>query len=131
MRIGAQLRTFVSAKLHDITVTAAVARYIGSVTIDKNIMRQADIQPYEQVHICNLSNGKRWVTYAIPGDSGVFELNGPGARNGIVGDRCVIMTYRTEEIYSGCTSVFLDENNHVTRTLSYPLADDLDYHTGL
>ena len=124
------MRTFVSAKIHDITVTDAVLRYIGSVTIDKRLMKEADIMPYEQVHVCNLSNGKRWITYALPGDDGVFELNGPGARNGIKGDKCVIMTYRQEEEYSGCRAVFVDENNKMTRTLNYPIDESLDYHTG-
>lgn len=124
------MRTFVSAKLHDVTVTDAVIRYIGSVTIDKELMRAADIMPYEQVHVCNLNNGARWVTYALPGKEGVFELNGPGARNGEIGDRCVIMTYRQEETYSGCKAIFVDENNRQIKELEYPIADNLDYHTG-
>lgn len=124
------MRTYVSAKLHDVRVTDSVLRYIGSVTIDEQLMKAADIDPYEQVHVCNLNNGRRWVTYALPGESGVFELNGPGARNGEVGDVCVIMTYRQEESYSGAKSVFVNERNEIIKTLDYPLDDTVDHRTG-
>lgn len=124
------MKTYVSAKLHDLTVTDSVPRYIGSVTIGKDLLEAAGIDEYEQVHVCNLNNGARWITYALAGDDGVFELNGPGARLGMKGDRCVVMTYHMEDSYSGATSVFVDEKNRITKTLDYPLAENIDHHTG-
>ena len=69
--------------------------YEGSITIDEDILDQVGISPFEQVHIVNLSNGERLVTYAIVGERGskVFGLNGPAARKGLVGDFLHILAY--------------------------------------
>ncbi len=63
----------------------------GSLTIPKEIMDANDIEPLEQVHILNKNNGNRFITYAIPGDE--ICLNGAAARQGIVGDNLIILTY--------------------------------------
>ena len=63
----------------------------GSVTIPKEIMEANDIQPLEQVHVLNKNNGNRFITYAIEGKE--FCLNGAAARQGIVGDKIIILTY--------------------------------------
>ena len=63
----------------------------GSITIPKEIMRANDIEPLEQVHVLNKNNGNRFTTYAIEGDE--FCLNGAAARQGIVGDSLIILTY--------------------------------------
>lgn len=115
------MRTYVAAKIHDLTVTDAHLRYIGSVTIDAELLGAAGIDPYEQVDIVNLNNGARWTTYALPGDPGVFTLNGGGARLGELGDRCVIMTYRQAPEFPGARAVFCDEQNRIVRQLDYPL----------
>lgn len=120
------MRTFVSAKLHNLRVTGASLDYIGSVTIDADLLEAADISPYEAIDIVNLNNGERWTTYALPGTSGVFTLNGGGARLGLAGDRCVIMSYRREHEFSGARSVFVDERNEIVRQLRYPLLEDTD-----
>ena len=114
-------RTYVAAKLHDVTVTDANLRYIGSVTIAAELLDAAGIDPYEQVDIVNLNNGNRWTTYALPGDRGVFTLNGGGARLGLPGDKCVIMTYRQAYTFPGATAVFCDSDNRPCKTLTYPL----------
>jgi aspartate 1-decarboxylase len=105
------VRTFVAAKIHGIIVTDKSVVYHGSVTIDAALMAEADIHPYEQVDVVNLSNGARWTTYALPGGEGVFTLNGGGARLGEVGDRCVVMTYRTEGVFSGARVVQIAADN--------------------
>lgn len=85
----------VKAKIHRATVTQADLNYVGSCTIDENLMDLCDIVPNEQVHIVNLTNGHRMVTYAIRGErgSGVICLNGAAARHGQRGDVIIIMTY--------------------------------------
>jgi aspartate 1-decarboxylase len=113
------LRTYVLAKLHGIAVTAANVDYHGSVTIGQVLMAGAAIEPYEQVHVVNLNSGQRWVTYAIPGEGPVFELNGGGARLGVVGDRCVVMAYGQAESFPGARVLELDDHNMVIRANGY------------
>jgi aspartate 1-decarboxylase len=116
------VRTFIAAKLHGLTVTAASVDYNGSVTIDGGLLDRAGICPYEQVHIVNLATGGRWVTYVIPGPARVFTLNGGGARLGVTGDRCVVMTYRQQPHMSPATVLFLNDANRVVEETSYPAA---------
>lgn len=89
------LRTMVKAKIHRATVTQADLNYVGSLTIDAELMELADILPNEQVHVLNVTNGHRMVTYAIRGErgSGVMCLNGAAARHGQKGDIIIVMTY--------------------------------------
>lgn len=108
------MRTWVSAKIHGIRVTGASVDYIGSVTIDNRLLTAADIRPYEQVHVVNLSTGARWVTYALPGGDCQFELNGGGARLGVVGDECVVMAFQAAETYRPARVVFCDLLNEIT-----------------
>ena len=83
------------SKIHRAIVTEANLNYIGSITIDKDLMEKAGIIEYEQVHVVNIDNGERFVTYAIEGrrGSGVICLNGAAARLAHVGDRVIIMAY--------------------------------------
>lgn len=69
--------------------------YVGSITIDEAIMEQAQIREHEQVHVVNLNNGERLVTYTIKGQrgSGIIALNGPAARKGDIGDELFILSY--------------------------------------
>lgn len=117
------MRTFVGAKIHGITVTSAQLEYHGSVTIDNHLMDVANIMPYEQVHVVNLNTGQRWITYAIPGRPGAFELNGGGARCGCVGDRCVVMTYIQADKTPGAEVIELDTNNKIKFSFTYPMAE--------
>jgi aspartate 1-decarboxylase len=118
-------RTLLSAKIHGCTLTATHLDYVGSVSIDKDLMDAAGILPYEQVQVVNLSNGERFITYAIvaPAGSGAIELNGAAARLGIRGDRLILMTYgqlSPEELKSYSPIVVLvDEQNHVLDTRCY------------
>jgi len=78
------MRTMLKGKIHRACVTEANLAYEGSITIDKNLMEAADILPYEQVHVLDVDNGARLVTYAIEGErgSGVICMNGAAARAG-------------------------------------------------
>ena len=69
--------------------------YEGSITIDEDWLDQAKIRPYEQVHVVNLNNGERLITYTIPGKRGskIIGLNGPAARQGAIGDLIHIISY--------------------------------------
>jgi aspartate 1-decarboxylase len=83
------------SKIHRATLTGTDLDYEGSITIDPILLEAADILPNEQVHVLNLNNGSRIITYAIEGErgSGTMSLNGPAARAGMVGDLVVILTY--------------------------------------
>jgi aspartate 1-decarboxylase len=111
--------TFVAAKLHGITVTDASLEYNGSVTIDAGLLLGAGIEAYEQVDVVNLNTGGRWTTYVLPGAEGVFALNGGGARLGLPGDVCVVMTYRIMETFKGARVLFLDRQNNVVSSMDY------------
>jgi aspartate 1-decarboxylase len=69
--------------------------YVGSITIDEDIMRRANLREHEHVHVVNLNNGERLETYVIkgPAGSGIIGLNGPAARKGEVGDPLFILSY--------------------------------------
>jgi aspartate 1-decarboxylase len=84
-------------KIHRACVTEANLAYEGSITIDKALMEAADILPYEQVHVLDVDNGARLVTYAIEGErgSGVICMNGAAARLVVKGDLVIIISYCT------------------------------------
>ena len=88
-------RIFLKSKIHRARVTAICLDYEGSLSVDRNLMDQADIAPHEQVGVYNLSNGERFDTYAIaaPAGSGEINLNGAAARKGQPGDLIIITTY--------------------------------------
>lgn len=83
------------SKLHCVTVTQAELDYIGSVTIDENLMDAANLIENEQVQVLNKNNGERFITYVIKGQrgSGVICLNGPAAKKVKVGDVVLIISY--------------------------------------
>ena len=88
-------RQMMKSKIHRATVTACDVDYVGSITIDADLMRQADILENEQVHVWDIANGARMVTYAIedePG-SGTIQVNGAAARLVSEGDKVIICSY--------------------------------------
>lgn len=113
------LRTIMKSKLHRATVTDAKLNYVGSITIDEDLMEAADIYINEKVQIVNNNNGERLETYVIPGPrgSGVICLNGAAARLVQPGDKIIIITYalmESEEARSfKPTVVFLGADNKV------------------
>jgi len=88
-------RFMLKSKIHRATLTGTDLDYEGSITIDENLLEKADILPGEQVHVLNINNGERFVTYAIaaPRGSGSVLLNGPAAKRGTVGDKVIILSY--------------------------------------
>src|SRR5258708_12682251 len=88
-------RTMCKGKIHRATVTQANLNYIGSITIDQDLLEASDIHPYEKVQVVNVSNGSRLETYAIAGarGSGVICLNGAAARMTAEGDILIITIY--------------------------------------
>ena len=85
------------SKIHRARVTEANINYVGSITIDEAMMEAANIREYEKVHVVNVTNGERLVTYAIKGkrNSGVICLNGAAARKASVDDIVIILAYAT------------------------------------
>lgn len=83
------------SKIHCVTVTQAELDYIGSITIDEDLMDAADLIENEQVHVLNKKNGERIVTYVIKGErgSGIICINGPAAHKFSVGDVVIIISY--------------------------------------
>lgn len=113
------IRRMLKSKIHRVTVTDANVEYEGSVTIDSALMEEANISTYEEVHIWNLANGERLVTYAIKGEpgSGIICVNGAAARRVHRGDTVIISSYAsyTEEELPNFKPrlVFVDSKNHI------------------
>lgn len=114
-------RVMCKSKIHRATVTGADLNYVGSITVDPELMEAADLREYEQVHVVNINNGARFETYIIPGTAGEGEicLNGAAARLAHRGDKVIIISYAqydAVELESYRPSfVFVDEENHITR----------------
>ncbi|TGE34097.1 aspartate 1-decarboxylase [Desulfosporosinus sp. Sb-LF] len=114
-------RMMMKSKLHRATVTQANLQYVGSITIDTELMENADILPNEKVQVVNNNNGARFETYVIPGErnSGVICLNGAAARQVQVGDQVIIISYAMltdEEAHQyNPKVVFVDDENHPTK----------------
>jgi aspartate 1-decarboxylase len=89
------LITVMKSKIAYATLTQKDLFYVGSITIDEDIMKRAQLRENEKVHVVNLNNGERLETYVIKGPAGskIFGLNGPAARKGEVGDQLFIIAY--------------------------------------
>jgi aspartate 1-decarboxylase len=88
------------SKIHRVTVTEANLNYLGSITIDEDLMDAASLIENEKVQVVNVNNGERIETYVITGErgTGVICLNGPAARKVVVGDVIIIMSYAMIEM---------------------------------
>lgn len=112
-------------KIHRATVKQAALDYVGSITIDEDLMDASGICEYEQVHIVDIDNGSRFITYVIAGErgSGLICLNGAAARCVQVNDKIIIMAYANmnpEEIKENPPKVvFVDEDNKIVRKTTY------------
>lgn len=124
-------RTMLKSKIHRATVTEANLRYVGSITIDENLMEAADIFPNEKVQIVNNNNGARFETYVIKGkrDSGVICLNGAAARLVQPGDEIIILSYvmvdNKEAADFQPKLIFVDGNNNVCDILDQEKAGEI------
>jgi len=83
------------SKIHRATVTHCDLNYVGSISIDSDLIRRADLVPFEKVQVANIDNGERFETYVIeaPAGSGIIALNGAAARKGAKGDLVIIIAY--------------------------------------
>jgi aspartate 1-decarboxylase len=119
------VRTLLKSKIHRATVTQADLHYAGSITIDPDLMHEADMLPFEQVHVLDIDNGARLTTYAIEGarGSGQICINGAAAHLVHAGDIVIILSYSTLSETEAQTHtprlVYLDHNNRIVRTGSH------------
>jgi len=117
--------TMLKSKIHRATVTEADVDYVGSITIDANLMEEANILEYEQVQVVDVNNGARFETYTIKGEpgSGIICLNGAAALCSNVGDKIIIMCYAKmtpeEAKTNKPTVLFVDDNNKIIRKTNY------------
>jgi len=111
------------SKIHRARVTDANIDYEGSITIDKKLMEEADIIPYERVEVLNINNGARFSTYAIEGKAGNGEicLNGAAARLAVIGDTVIILSYchvSDEDVHNFAPKiVHVDAKNAIVRSV--------------
>ena len=117
--------TMLKGKIHRATVVQAELSYVGSITVDEDLLDAAGILEYEKVHVVDIDNGNRFETYTIAGErgSGMICLNGAAARCVHVGDKVIIMSYcmlDAQEAKSHKPSVvFVDENNKISKVTQY------------
>ena len=117
--------TLLKAKIHRAVVTQADLDYVGSITIDSDLLRESGIMEYDKVEIADIDNGNRFATYTIAGEagSGIICLNGAAAKCVNVGDKVIIMAYAQmtpeEAREHKPTVLFVDEHNKVVRKANY------------
>lgn len=113
--------TMLKSKIHRATVKQADLHYVGSITIDVALMEKANLVVHEQVHVVDVDNGERFVTYVIPGErnSGMICLNGAAARKVQIDDKVIIMSYALVDFneVDGFKPkvVFVDDSNKVIK----------------
>ena len=113
----APLRQLLKSKLHRATVTEANVDYVGSVTIDRDLIEAVDLWPNELVHVWNVSNGERFQTYVLEGErgSGVICLNGAAALRVEVGHKVIIAAFALTDKPIAPKVVLLDGSNKIAR----------------
>lgn len=117
--------SMLKSKIHRAVITQAELNYVGSITIDEELMEAAGLYEYERVHISNVNSGSRIETYVIAGErgSGVICLNGAAARSGQKGDHVIIMAYANmapDEIKTHRPKVvFVGDKNEIVRVTDY------------
>ncbi|MBI4003742.1 MAG: aspartate 1-decarboxylase [Candidatus Omnitrophica bacterium] len=118
------LRTVCKSKIHRATVTDANVEYPGSLTVDADLMKAADLLPYEQVHVVDVTNGARLVTYCIEGapGSGTVCVNGAAARLVAPGDKIIVISYvqlEPSELDSFAPKIVtVDERNRILQVVT-------------
>jgi aspartate 1-decarboxylase len=111
----------VKSKIHRVRITEADINYVGSITIDEDLMDAANLIANEKVQVVNVNNGERLETYVIKGKrgSGTICLNGPAARKGLVGDTVIIISYANMDFEDAKkfspSFIFPDENNRLKK----------------
>ena len=114
-------RTMLTSKIHRASVTGSDLHYVGSITIDPDLLEAADILPHEQVHVVDVDNGARFVTYTIEGErgTGAMQINGAAARLVHTGDTIIVISYaeyaRDDLADYEPTVVHVDRDNRIIR----------------
>jgi aspartate 1-decarboxylase len=115
------LRKMLKSKIHRATITASDLHYVGSITVDSDLLEQADMLEHELVHVLDIDNGQRFETYTIAGErgSGMIQVNGAAARLVAEGDKVIIVSYAEYneaelEHYEPIVVHVDDENNQVS-----------------
>lgn len=117
--------TMLKSKIHRAVVTQADLHYVGSITVDSDLLKKSGILEYEMVQIVDIENGNRFETYTIAGEagSGIICLNGAAARQVAVGDHIIIMAYAQltsdEAKTHKPTVIFVNEDNSINKITSY------------
>jgi aspartate 1-decarboxylase len=118
-------RKFLTGKIHRATVTSADVSYVGSITIDRDLMEAVDFRPLEEVEIWDVTNGARFSTYCLPGErgSGIIQINGAAAHLAHKGDKIIVASYGifdSESLGKHVVPVVIpDDNNMILRRLEY------------
>ena len=122
-----KLRTICRSKIHQATVTGADLHYVGSIGIDRGLMRMTDIVPGEQVAVWNINNGERIETYAIPmpEGSGQIVVNGAAARHFQPGDKIIIVAFVLTDEAVAPRMIAVDGQNRFERYLHDADAEEL------
>lgn len=112
-------RFMLYSKLHRLTVTDANLDYMGSITIDKDLLKAADIKPGQMVHVVSITNGNRFETYTIPGKKGEVCINGAAAHLAKKGDVIIVIAYvlaKDSQLKKIKPKIILvDKNNCITK----------------
>ncbi len=114
------MRSVLKSKIHRAWVTESNPDYIGSVVIDRALMERVDLWEYEQVVLCNITNGNRWETYVLPGVEGRGEVSvqGAGARLCMKGDCLIILAYQMTNKPIVPKMILVDRDNQFSEDLS-------------
>lgn len=115
-------RTMLKSKIQKLTATETNLEYEGSLTLDEDLMKIADMKPFEQVHIYNISNGERFATYLIKGakNSGVVGVNGAAVHKAKKGDKLIVASFallEEEEIDFHMPKILIVGENNKVKTI--------------
>ncbi len=114
-----RLRQMLKSKIHRATVTEADVNYVGSITLDSELLERVDLWPGELVHVWNVTNGERLETYAIAGEpgSGVVCMNGPAAHRIRPGDVVIVAAFALSDEPVTAKQILVDDRNRYLRDL--------------
>ena len=113
------MRSLLRAKIHKATVTQADVSYVGSITVDKDLLEKVDIWPHEKVLVVSNTSGHRLETYAIEGEagSGVVCMNGAAAHLIKQGEEIIIMAFEQSNVPVESRAILVDKKNHFVKHL--------------
>jgi len=111
------MREILKSKIHRAYITGKNSEYMGSIIIDKDLMKKANLIQYEKVLVCNVTNGNRWETYVIEGDSGKIEVQGAGANLCKKGDIVIILSFEITDKMPDPKMILVDEKNKFVKYL--------------